>query len=281
LTKTYLKTKDYFLSGEDFILEFHPDLEMLVTTPVPNNLSAYYESDDYISHTDAKKGIMAGLYQKVKNFNLSWKLALINKYADGPRKLLDVGSGTGDFLVKAQQDEWMVSGVEPNEKATEHALKKGIATKETLCQLGEGNYSAITLWHVLEHLPNLDQDVDTLTQLLDEAGILVIAVPNFKSFDANYYGQYWAGYDVPRHLWHFSKSAIQTIFEEKGLELISIKPMRFDAFYVSMLSEKYRKRKLGFLLGGLIGLVSNISALFTGEHSSLTYVFQKKALLPH
>lgn len=249
---------------------------MLCTSPIPDNLSTYYDSEDYISHTDAKGGWFSWLYQKVKGYSLKSKVSLINKFKSEGIKLLDVGAGTGDFLLHAKNSGWLVSGVEPNVTALNHAAKKGIPLKTSLEEVVGQCFDIVTLWHVLEHLPNLEKQIVVLSGLLKQGGSLIIAVPNFKSYDAKYYKEYWAAYDTPRHLWHFSKSSINKLFEPNGFEVIETKPMYYDSFYVSLLSEKYKGNKLFWLKGGLIGLISNINALFTGEFSSLIYVLRKK-----
>ena len=249
---------------------------MLCTNPIPDNLSTYYDSEDYISHTDAKGGWFSWLYQKVKGYSLKSKVSLINKLKSEGIKLLDVGAGTGDFLLHAKNSGWLVSGVEPNVTALNHATNKGITLNTSLEEVVGQYFDIVTLWHVLEHLPNLEKQIVVLSGLVKKGGSLIIAVPNFKSYDAKHYKEYWAAYDTPRHLWHFSKSSINKLFEPNGFEVIETKPMYFDSFYVSFLSEKYKGNKLFWFKGGLVGLISNINALFTGEFSSLIYVLRKK-----
>lgn len=273
--KLFLKTKDHSISGESFDLLWDPNLDMLVTQPVPANLARYYESTDYISHTDASHSFMDKLYQAVKRRNLKKKLQLINNQIDNIESVLDFGAGTGDFLATAQSAGVQVAGIEPNNAARQLAQQKGIALHENLEALTRKSYDVITLWHVLEHVPNLDEHIAQLKAMLKDEGCMVVAVPNFKSFDAKHYGSYWAAYDVPRHLWHFSQTAISKIFDHHGMVVKTIKPMWFDAFYVSMLSEKYKGNKWHLPLGFLIGLWSNLKAIFTKEYSSLIYVLQK------
>lgn len=273
--KLFLKTKDHSVSGEPFDLLWDSNLDMLVTQPLPANLAKYYESTDYISHTDASHSFVDKLYQAVKRRNLKKKLQLINSQIDRLESVLDFGAGTGDFLATAQSAGVEVAGIEPNNAARQLAQQKGITLHENLEELTGKSYDVITLWHVLEHVPNLDEQITQLKTLLKDDGCMVVAVPNFKSFDAKHYGSYWAAYDVPRHLWHFSQTAISKIFDKHGFKVTSIKPMWFDAFYVSMLSEKYKGNKWYLLVGFLIGFWSNIKAIFTKECSSLIYVLKK------
>ncbi|MCK0191678.1 class I SAM-dependent methyltransferase [Arenibacter sp. F20364] len=273
--KLYLETKDFTLTGESFKLLHDPVLDMLVTTPQPEYLARYYESENYISHTDAKSSLLDKIYQTVKVYNLKRKLALINAYSDTGKKLLDVGAGTGDFLSVAEKQGWEVFGVEPNELAKRKASEKGIELYSDLNLLPQQKYDVITLWHVLEHVPDLDRQISKLVGLLSEKGTLVVAVPNFKSYDAYHYKKFWAAFDVPRHLWHFSRNSIQNIFAEHGMKLVKTKPMIFDAFYVSLLSEKYKRGKQKFAKAFWIGLKSNLRALRSKEYSSLIYVLKK------
>ena len=273
--KLFLKTKDYAVTGEEFQLWYNEEMEMLETRPIPGNLAKYYQAKDYISHSDSKKTFTEKLYHWVKNYNLKKKLKLINSFKPQDKTLLDVGMGTGDFLLTAKEDGWQVVGVEPNDGARNKAKKKGVDTFSEIDELQGRRFHVITLWHVLEHLPALDTQVEKLSRLLSENGTLLIAVPNFKSFDANYYGKFWAGYDVPRHLWHFSKTAISKIFKTQNLKIVRTMPMVFDAFYVSLLSEKYKRGHNRFFKAFWIGLRSNLSAFSSKEHSSLLFIIKK------
>lgn len=272
--KFYLKTKDHSVSQENFELHLDENLDMLVTQPQPENLNPYYNSAAYISHTDANTSLVDKIYQRVKKINLKNKLKILQKHTSG-KKLLDVGAGTGDFLVVAKENGWSVNGVEPNLKANGKASEKGLNLKTTLEDFSNQKFDVITLWHVLEHVPNLTDQVTRLSNLLAEDGTLIIAVPNFKSFDALHYKNFWAAFDVPRHLWHFSKTSISKLFEKENMQLLKTYPMVFDAFYVSLLSEKYKTGKQNFITAFFIGLRSNIKAWRSNEYSSLIYVLKK------
>jgi len=273
--KTYLKTKDFAYSGEEFQLLVDPKLEMLVTYPKPKDSGKYYDSASYISHTDANASFVEKLYQQVKKYNLRWKVRQVKKYAAKGKSLLDVGAGTGDFLRSAVAHGWNTNGVEPNLNARKGAERKGVELQESMAMLNGKKFDAVTLWHVLEHMPDLESSFKELSGLLEEGGKLFIAVPNYKSFDAQHYGKYWAAFDVPRHLWHFSRSSMQGLCQTNNLKVLKIKPMIFDAFYISLLSEKYKHGKSGFLKAFAIGLRSNLSAWRTKEYSSLVYVIKR------
>jgi SAM-dependent methyltransferase len=272
-----IETKDYLVSGKTFKVVPSSRPGILQTKPAPRNLEAYYESDRYISHTDGKKDFFEGLYQLAKSWNLSRKVKMIGRLHQGVGTLLDVGAGTGDFLLSARSSGWKVSGIEPNIKARGLAATKGLNLSADLAELDNGTVDCITLWHVLEHIPEPSTLLDELYKKLDANGHLILALPNYRSFDADHYGAHWAAYDVPRHLWHFSNRGITAFLAERGFERMETRPMPLDAFYVSWLSERYRKNPLAPISAFAIGLWSNLRAIRSGEYSSLVYVFKKKA----
>ena len=274
--KIYLSVKDNLVTGEVFNLVCNAEMDFLRTTPMPKSedLPLYYESDEYISHTDKKKGLFSFLYQLVKKWSLQMKVKLILEQTGTIGLLLDVGAGTGDFLRAAKENGWEVNGMEPNRNASKLELEKGIHLKSKLKHFEGKQFDVITLWHVLEHIPNLDETVLALSKLVKPDGVLIIAVPNFKSYDADHYGMFWAAYDAPRHLWHFSKKSIQNIFS-KAFILEKTKPMIFDSFYVSLLSEKYISGRKFSLNALWVGLVSNLKAIQSKEYSSHIYCFRK------
>ena len=274
--KVKITTKDFLVTGESFDLLIDSRRDLLITSPQPNeqDLSKYYESNLYISHTDSKAGLMAFLYQYVKKYSLALKLRLILRLNGSSGTLLDIGSGTGDFLKLAKDNGWEAKGVEPNASARNLAKQKNLEVFETIDMLSGQTYDVITLWHVLEHLPNLELATQKIAHLLKPGGTLVVAVPNFNSYDAKYYKRYWAAYDTPRHLWHFSKTSMAKIFP-LSVKLVKTKPMLFDAFYVSLLSEKYKKGTTFSVKALFIGLWSNIKGLVSKEYSSQINCYKK------
>lgn len=273
---TKLTCKDYTVSEEFFQLKYWDEYDMLVTYPQPklDELDSYYESEDYISHTDSKATLVDKMYQSVKRIMLNKKLEIVSSFNQNKGSLLDVGAGTGDFLNAAKNDGWSISGVEPNSKARSLANQKKILLVEDINQLPTQKYDVITLWHVLEHVPNLFEYIVTLKSLLKENGILIIAVPNYKSYDATYYKEFWAAYDVPRHLWHFSPKGIKKLFAQFNFKLENTLPMTYDAYYVSLLSEKYKNSSFQKLKALKTGFLSNLKAKHSGEYSSLIYCFK-------
>lgn len=274
--KLFLTVKDHSVSKETFELYHDATLDMLITHPQPDEISLpkYYESPDYISHTDGKRSFFEKAYHFVKTIALKNKLNLINQLQESKGSLLDIGAGTGDFLALCQEKGWKTIGVEPSEKAKAIAVKKGVSFVENTKTLGDHSFDVITMWHVLEHVPQLEAQIQELKRLLKPEGTLVIAVPNFNSFDAKHYGAFWAAYDVPIHLWHFSKTAIKMLFKKEGLELKKVLPMKFDAFYVALLSEKYKTGKMNFVTAFFIGMQSNWKASRNSEFSSHIYLLK-------
>ena len=276
---THLKIKDHSVSGEVFQLKENLAYGFLETFPQPdsNQLSDYYKTEDYISHTDAKRNWFEKAYHLVRGFSLKQKLKLIDSFQTETKQLLDVGCGTGDFLKTAKNNDWTVSGIEPNADARSIANQKTenvVFDIQQLKKFKANSFDVITLWHVLEHLPDLEHQISIFKKLLKTNGRLVVAVPNYKSFDAQHYQQFWAAYDVPRHLWHFNQQSISKLFASINMKVEKTKPMPFDAFYVSLLSEQYKSGSKNVFKGFYNGLRSNIKANYTEEYSSLIYVLK-------
>jgi 2-polyprenyl-3-methyl-5-hydroxy-6-metoxy-1,4-benzoquinol methylase len=268
--------KDYTVSSESFELMKNKEYEMLVTFPVPMDLENYYKSDNYISHTDSKKTFFDKIYQTVKTHTLKQKVSLLNSFQTAAKTILDVGAGTGDFLKVCKNSNWEVLGIEPNLDARKIAGTKGIHLKKKLLDINDQKFDVITLWHVLEHVENLKDTIKTLNSLLKPNGRIVIAVPNYKSYDALFYKEYWAAFDVPRHLWHFSQNTIQKLFSEVEMVVVKTVPMKFDSYYVSLLSEKYKSGTSKPINAFYRGFISNLKARTTSEYSSLIYVIKNR-----
>ena len=276
--KSFITVKDFSVSGESFSLLLNEEYQILKTHPQPtlDKLGSYYEFEDYISHTDGKRTLFEKMYHFIKRKAIRDKVSLINSYQPLKGRILDIGAGTGDFLLECKNQNWDILGIEPNDKAKGIAVGKGIKFGDTIEKLESNSFDVITMWHVLEHVPDVEHQVAELKRLLKPSGTIIIAVPNFKSYDANHYKEFWAAYDVPRHLWHFSKTAIEKIFDKQNMNLEDVKPMWFDSFYVSLLSEKYKSGKMNFISGFFIGLISNVSGFFKKEFSSHIYVLKNK-----
>lgn len=266
-----MKIKDYAHTQEDFEIKRVGE-GLYKTHNLPQNLDPYYNFEDYISHDDKKEGIVGQIYNIIKNLMFRQKLNLIKKYATEKPKILDYGCGTGDFLNYLKQKKYEVEGFEPTLKAKEIASKKGLEIHSDK-DLINGKFDVITLFHVLEHVEDINFLIENLKQKLSKNGILIIAVPNHESKDAKIYKKYWAAWDVPRHIWHFSKRSLTRKIKSYSFKLIKIKPLFFDAIYISMISEKYKQ---GNLIKGIInGFYANIHALKTKSWSSHIFVFKK------
>ena len=273
----FISCKDHTVSKEQFDLLFDPEKQMLATFPKPDlqDLPGYYKSEDYISHTDSNKSLVDKIYHQVKKYMLLKKLKWIEKKVPEKGNILDIGAGTGDFLNEAKKRGWKVHGIEPDKEARERALEKGIKLSVNSQNFKSEKFDVITMWHVLEHVYDLKSQIIELEHLLKKDGLLVIAVPNYQSYDARYYKEFWAAYDVPRHLWHFSQQSFKHLFSGNGFKQTDLKPLIFDSFYVSLLSEKYKTGKSNFLKAFSIAFKSNLKARSTTEYSSLVYFFRK------
>lgn len=276
-----LTVKDHSVSKEEFVIWQCSNCSLRFTQDVPDEtaIGPYYQSPDYISHSNTDKGLLNKIYKRVRNFTLQEKASLIIRYTKEKGNLLDIGAGVGAFLKQMQEKQWNVTGIEPDEGArsrAKHIFGIDLLPASHLQQLQPGSFDAITLWHVLEHVESLHDYVQKLGELLHQDGKIFIAVPNYTSADAGIYGNYWAAYDVPRHLYHFTPKSMEVLMQQHGLKIIAKKPMWFDAFYISLLSSKYRKGKTSWLGAGLSGLRSNINAFFNKDAtSSLIYIVSK------
>jgi 2-polyprenyl-3-methyl-5-hydroxy-6-metoxy-1,4-benzoquinol methylase len=276
-----LTAKDHSVSGEDFVIWQCQSCTLRFTQDVPdeNSIGPYYQSQDYISHSNTNKGLLNKLYQAVRKFTLGQKSGLVISHTTQKGRILDIGAGIGAFLNEMKQKGWDIDGVEPDYGARQQAKNLfAINLKPTpeLYQLPHGSYDAITLWHVLEHVEPLQDYVAQLKKLLTPNGRIFIAVPNYTSLDADLYGNRWAAYDVPRHLYHFTPRSIEVLVEKHGMKIITRKPMWFDAFYISLLSSKYRTGSTSWLGAGINGIRSNFKALVNKKKaSSLIYIISK------
>ncbi len=271
-----LSCKDFTVSREIFDLVVCNACSFKFTNPRPEDvvIGSYYKSEDYISHSDTKAGLVARLYHMVRRHTLKKKEALVAGFVSRGT-LLDYGCGTGAFLRNCVERGWKGYGIEPDQDARKLASTSSnnvVQSKETLDPSLQ--FNAITLWHVLEHVPDLDATISFFRDRLSPNGVLIIAVPNHKSFDAELYQENWAAYDVPRHLYHFHKQTIERLMSGFGFKLVDTRPMKFDSFYVSMLSEKYKSGSVRYLYAFMNGLRSNLKALSTGEYSSRIYIFK-------
>lgn len=277
--QTYIELKDYFLTKEDFKIIECPKCGLLYTTPRPSSdvIGKYYKSEEYYSHQQNKKGLIPKIYEFVKSFNIKNKSSLaIGGLEKGA--LLDIGCGVGDFLVHVKSKGWAVQGIEPSADAKTIAeLRLGFLPKDPseYASLKDGTFDVITLWHVLEHIDDLHFQISEIYRLLKPKGRLVIALPNFQAYDCQYYKDKWAAWDVPRHLNHFSSDTLLGIISDSGFQYIDTQRLKWDAYYISYMSERFLGHRFPLLRGARVGLRSNNKARHNGMYSSLVYRFKK------
>lgn len=281
--KPFLTCKDYYATGEEFQVVACADcgFKMTQDVPVEAEISRYYESPDYISHSDTKTGLMNRIYHWVRSYMLQRKAKLVEQVSClRTGKVLDIGTGTGYFVHTMHQRGWQVEAIEKSADARKFAQDNfglTVLDDSQMDSFPDAHFDVITLWHVMEHIEDLDKLWALLKRQLHERGRLVIAVPNCGGVDAQLYQEMWAAYDVPRHLWHFDFNTMLQLAEKQGFELCELHPMPFDAYYVSMLSEKYKGCKYYFLKGLVAGFKCWFNSAGKAENSSsLIYVFCKK-----
>jgi 2-polyprenyl-3-methyl-5-hydroxy-6-metoxy-1,4-benzoquinol methylase len=278
-----LDAKDYTVSGEFFAVYECAACSLRFTQDVPDaeSIGPYYQSDNYISHTDTRKGLINRVYHIVREYTLKQKRKLLVEVTGKTRgKVLDIGAGTGAFLNEMREAGWNITGLEPDPGARLMAKEKynlEFGEPTILFSLpSEERYDAITLWHVLEHVHDLHTYISRIANLLNEGGKLVLALPNYTSSDAVKYGAHWAAYDVPRHLYHFSPAAVSNLLAQHGLKINEMRPMWFDPFYISMLSEQYKNGHSSHISALVSGIKSNKEAFSRKESaSSVIYIASK------
>ncbi|MEQ8925128.1 MAG: class I SAM-dependent methyltransferase [Fulvivirga sp.] len=273
----YIICKDHTISEESFVIVKCNDCSFLFTNPRPtkDSIAGYYASNKYISHTNSSRNLTDILYKVVRNYSLKQKVRLINEFTTD-KNLLDYGCGTGHFLEVAKGNSWNITGVEPSSSAqTISTVKSHIKASIDELSIAQ-KFDIITLWHVLEHVHDLNDTINKLKLHLKGDGKLVIAVPNPNSYDASYFKEYWAAYDVPRHLYHFTKHTISRLLKKHQLKLEETKPMLFDSFYVSLLSNSYKYKSKKYINSFITGFKSNRYGKKTNEYSSHIYIISKK-----
>lgn len=272
----FMTTRDYFLTQEEFKLARCNSCDLVFTNPIPSiaDLPAYYDSPDYLSHKISKFSPTGFIYNQLREINLKGKFKLISKFKK-TGKILDIGQGTGEFLNFMQKKGWEAKGVEPNESARKFAQNNynlSVVEEYGINDLQANTFDVITMWHVLEHVVDLRERMQQISKLLRRDGVLVIAVPNLNSPDSQKYKEKWAAIDVPRHLYHFTPQTMDSLLNSTGFQLIKSHPLKLDAYYVSLLSEKYLKNSFPYPSAFINGLRSNIVARKENNYSSMVFV---------
>jgi SAM-dependent methyltransferase len=282
-TAFVFQVEDHSVSKEFFDIFECRNCGLRFTSNAPDaeSIGPYYQSPDYISHSNTRKGLVNNLYHRVRTHTLASKMHLLERETGlKSGSHLDIGAGTGAFVQYMQKAGWQSQGIEPDEKARACALSEHRTTLLPATALGSlpaDSFDAITLWHVLEHVHDLYPYLAQIKRVLKSNGRLFIAVPNYTSYDAQKYGVYWAAYDLPLHLYHFSPSAMRYLLNEAGFKLNGIRPMWFDSFYISLLSEKYKTGRASLIKGFIYGGISNLRAMADKEKcSSLIYISSGK-----
>lgn len=272
--------KDHFVSGESFSISRCNSCGFCFTDPRPALMDStgYYDSEKYVSHSKTSRGITNALFHRARGYTLTFKKRLVAKYACD-RSILDYGCGTGDFLSLMKANGWITLGIEPNSVARKHAIEKhalDVYDETALASIPDHSLGIITLWHVLEHIYPLKDRISSFHEKLNDDGTLIVAVPNMDSYDAKHYGQFWAAYDLPRHIYHFVPDTMIKLMSEAGFAHVKSNAMVLDAFYISLLSEKYKYGSNNFIRSMFLGLLSNLSAFWgNNNYSSLIYIFKK------
>ena len=269
---THIEVIDHFLTKEKFKIQKTsvPGLLQTIPTPTKEDIIKYYKSERYISHNSRKTGVFFFFYRFLRSVNFYTKYCFLSSNKNN-RNVLDFGSGEGYFLNKLKKRGIKACGVDSSATPSLTTVYKSIFAEE----LNSQKLSHITAWHSIEHVHELEKTISRMYDLLDEKGTIIVGVPNYLSFDARYYKRFWAAYDVPRHLWHFDKKSLKEVFENKGFKLVKSSPMILDAYYVSLLSESYKKSTFKILKSIFIATISNTLAFFTKEYSSNIFVFKK------
>jgi len=275
--KEFLKGKDHFLTGEEFTIAVCIDCGFRFTNPRPDEkeILRYYDSPDYIAHDSGKRTLMQSIYTTIRKISLRNKYTIVKKYSNG-KALLDIGCGTGEFLNYCRKMNFSTTGIEPNEKARNFAGEEfglTIFDETGLNNFSPAAFDVITMWHVLEHVHKLNERIQRIYQLLKPGGTLIIAVPDSDSWDAVKYKNFWAAYDLPRHLYHFTQDSLKKLVNKNGFSVTTIIPLKFDAFYISLLSEKYISGRQNYLHGFINGIRSNnYGSKNENNYSSLIYI---------
>ena len=264
-----MNIKDHFLTQETFRIERDEKTGVLATRPIPENLSRYYEANNYRSHGGYRKSLTDYLYSAAKVLRTRSKRKLVEKCQGSFNSVLDIGCGDGAFL--SLFEDKRIAGVEPSDRARELCVKKGLEVAPSISDINE-TFDIITLWHVLEHLPNLKGDLETINNLLSDKGRLFVAVPNCKSWDAEYYGEFWAGYDVPRHVWHFDRESLERTLVSAGFEIEAHESQIFDLFYIAYLSEKYKGCRFALPRAVLLGIFAVLTNKASKRPSAILLV---------
>jgi len=283
LAGTDRKVTDHFCTGKKFDLLICPGCELIYTSPLPSKdkIGEFYRFSGYVSHSEKPGNFFQRIYFFIRKIMIKKKIRFIKPHLGDSKRILDYGSGTGVFLARCIKNNFNAFGYEPDDRAGNIAREKiGSDVMLSLQDIDNQQlekFDMVTLWHVLEHIYDLDPAMKRFNRILRDKGMLVLALPNYESFDASYYKELWGGYDVPRHLYHFNFNAIKVLAKKYGYVLLKARPLVFDSYFVSLLSEKYKKNPIFIARAMLIGLISNLYGLMGFKpYSSMVYFLKKQ-----
>lgn len=278
-----LRCTDYLVSMEEFNICKCRQCDFIFTADYPDASEAgrYYESPEYISHSDSRRTLTDRAYQFARKIMLRRKRRMVIETTGLAKgNVLDIGSGTGHFLNVMKEAGWDITGIEINKSAREYAASQfslKVLPPEELKALPSEEFDCITLWHVAEHLYDLNRYFNEIKRLLKPDGIVLVALPNSYSFDSAHFGKFWAAYDVPRHLWHFNYMTFPDFASKAEFTISSIRPLPLDVFYISILSEKHKKNPAPFITGIIKGAYFSMLSIFNRlKSSSLVFVLKRK-----
>jgi 2-polyprenyl-3-methyl-5-hydroxy-6-metoxy-1,4-benzoquinol methylase len=267
-----LTVPDRFNPKEKFQLVKCNGCGFVFLSPRPDeeSIGAYYQSEAYQPHQEKASSFNEKIYRWVRNRNVRYKRRIIERIVE-KGNLLDYGCGTGEFLLEMQQAGWQTIGYEPAEKAAKIAREYGLQMIQNLSEI-KSKLNVITMWHVLEHVHQANELLEKIHQVLDPEGMLIIAVPNRLSFEAQMYRSNWVAWDAPRHLYHFTPADMARLLDKHSFQIVDHKMLYFDPWYNALLSASLETSGKN----GPIKIVALFKALLFGKLSMFFGMLDKK-----
>jgi SAM-dependent methyltransferase len=189
----------------------------------PEELAPYYP-EDYEPHVGTKKERLGWLRRIDYRYGVEKRYRAIMRYHPRPGRMLDVGCGPGAFLDGMREHGWEVEGIEPGIRPATYASEElGLQVRNTTLEdadLEPASFDLVTMWNVLEHLSDPQRALRRIREALRPDGLLVFAIPSVMSYDLLVFGKYWAGYDLPRHLFIFPPATLERMVEAARLDVV-------------------------------------------------------------
>ena len=267
-----IETKDYLVTHESFFVE-EKEKGISFTHPViaDEEIDKYYNTTAYLSHS-SNKTLISFFFDLFSNIMVKKKTSFMLGLG-GVSAYLDYGCGIGKLISSMNKKGVASYGYDTSSLAISVCNNKSLNASSNLDDL-PNKYDLISFWHSLEHVSDYTKVLKKTKKMLSKNGTMVVALPNYDSFDAKFYSKFWAAYDTPRHRVHFTKKGFIKAASQLGFEVVKTKPLFLDSFYISMMSEKYKQSLFYFLKGLFIGALSNLFFFFTKQASSHTYVLK-------